>query len=91
MTWQVEALDQDQESEALATGRLLELPAEELLVSPPLEFWPKVIRRFAVPDDLEEILLTKLKRFAASLRRSRRSSHSTESPVGTKRPCDVRK
>ena len=33
-----------------------------LLASPPIELWPKVIRRLAVPEDLEEILLTKLER-----------------------------
>jgi hypothetical protein len=35
---------------------------KELLASPPIELWPKVIRRLAVPDDLEEMLLTKLER-----------------------------
>jgi hypothetical protein len=34
--------------------------SEDLLASPPIELWPKVIRRLAVPDDLEEMLLTKL-------------------------------
>jgi hypothetical protein len=36
--------------------------SEDVLASPPIELWPKVIRRLAVPDDLEEILLTKLER-----------------------------
>jgi hypothetical protein len=36
--------------------------SKDLLASPPIELWPKVIRRTAVPDDLEEILLTKLER-----------------------------
>jgi hypothetical protein len=34
--------------------------SRDLLASPPIELWPKVIRRLAVPDDLEEMLLTKL-------------------------------
>jgi hypothetical protein len=34
--------------------------SEGLLASPPIELWPKVIRRLAVPNDLEEILLKKL-------------------------------
>ena len=36
--------------------------SKDLLASPPLELWPKVIRRLAVPEDLEEILLVKLER-----------------------------
>ena len=36
--------------------------SKHLLASPPIELWPKVIRRLAVPDDLEEMLLTKLER-----------------------------
>jgi hypothetical protein len=36
--------------------------SKDLLASPPIELWPKVIRRLAVTDDLEEILLTKLER-----------------------------
>ena len=36
--------------------------SKDLLASPPIELWPKVIRRLAVPEDLEEILLTKLER-----------------------------
>src|SRR6516162_474261 len=36
--------------------------SEDLLASPPIELWPKVIRRLAVPEDLEEILLTMLER-----------------------------
>jgi len=34
--------------------------SRDLLASPPIELWPKVIRRLAVPDDLEDMLLTKL-------------------------------
>ena len=36
--------------------------SEDLLASPPIELWPKVIRRVVVPEDLEEILLTMLER-----------------------------
>jgi hypothetical protein len=36
--------------------------SKDLLASPPIELWPKVIRRLAVPEDLEEILLSKLER-----------------------------
>ena len=36
--------------------------SEDLLASPPIELWPKVIRRLVVPEDLEEILLTMLER-----------------------------
>jgi hypothetical protein len=36
--------------------------SEDLLASPPIELWPKVIRRLAVPEDLEQILLTMLER-----------------------------
>ena len=36
--------------------------SKDLLASPPIELWPKVIRRLAVPADLEEILLSKLER-----------------------------
>ena len=36
--------------------------SKDLLASPPIELWPKVIRRLAVPEDLEELLLTKLER-----------------------------
>jgi predicted nucleotidyltransferase len=34
--------------------------SKDQIASPPIELWPKIIRRLAVPDDLEEILLTKL-------------------------------
>jgi hypothetical protein len=34
--------------------------SQELIASPPLELWPKVIRRFSVPADVEETLLNKL-------------------------------
>ena len=36
--------------------------SKDLFASPPIELWPKVIRRLPVPEDLEEILLTKLER-----------------------------
>ena len=36
--------------------------SKDLLASPPIELWPKVIRRFTAPEDLEEILLIKLER-----------------------------
>ena len=36
--------------------------SKDVLASPTIELWPKVIRRIAVPDDLEEVLLTKLER-----------------------------
>ena len=36
--------------------------SKDVLASPPIELWPKVIRRLTVPDDLEEVLLTKLER-----------------------------
>jgi hypothetical protein len=34
--------------------------SQELIASPPLELWPKVIRRHSVPMDVEEILLNKV-------------------------------
>src|ERR1700745_2241404 len=33
---------------------------QELIASPPVELWPKVIRRLSVPADVEEVLLNKL-------------------------------
>ena len=36
--------------------------SKDLLASPPIELWPKVVRRIAAPEDLEEILLAKLER-----------------------------
>jgi hypothetical protein len=36
--------------------------SKDLIASPPVEVWPKVVRRLTVPADVEEILLTKLKR-----------------------------
>ena len=36
--------------------------SKELLVSPPVELWPNVIRRRTVPADVEELLLTELER-----------------------------
>jgi hypothetical protein len=34
--------------------------SQELIVSPPVELWPKVIRRLSMPADVEEALLSKL-------------------------------
>jgi predicted nucleotidyltransferase len=34
--------------------------SKDLLASPPVELWPKVVRPLTVPADVEEILLTKL-------------------------------
>jgi hypothetical protein len=34
--------------------------SQELIASPPVELWPKVIRRLSVPVDVEEALLNKL-------------------------------
>lgn len=34
--------------------------SKDLLASPPVELWPKVVRTLTVPADVEEILLTKL-------------------------------
>jgi hypothetical protein len=34
--------------------------SHELIASPPVELWPKVIRRLSVPADVEEALLNKL-------------------------------
>lgn len=34
--------------------------SQELIASPPIELWPKVIRRLSVPADVEEELLNKL-------------------------------
>lgn len=36
--------------------------AKELIISPPVDLWPNVIRRLVVPADVENILLTKLER-----------------------------
>jgi len=36
--------------------------ANDTVASPPVELWPKVVRRATVPADVEEILLTKLER-----------------------------
>jgi len=36
--------------------------SDDLLSSPPIELWPKIVRRLTVPADVEEILLTKLER-----------------------------
>ena len=33
---------------------------KDLLASPPVELWPKVVRSLSVPADVQEILLTKL-------------------------------
>ena len=34
--------------------------SRDLIGLPPVDLWPKVVRRIAVPEDVEEILLTKL-------------------------------
>jgi hypothetical protein len=34
----------------------------DVIASPPIELWPKVIRSLGVPEDLEQFLLTKLER-----------------------------
>jgi hypothetical protein len=36
--------------------------SQELISSPPVDLWPKVVRRVTVPPDVETILLTKLER-----------------------------
>jgi hypothetical protein len=36
--------------------------SKDLLASPPIELWPRVIRRLTVSEDLEDLLLTKLER-----------------------------
>jgi predicted nucleotidyltransferase len=36
--------------------------SKDLLTSPPIELWPKIVRNGTVPADVEEILLTKLER-----------------------------
>jgi hypothetical protein len=36
--------------------------SKDLLASPPVDLWPKVVRRLSVPTDVEEILLTDLER-----------------------------
>jgi hypothetical protein len=36
--------------------------SKDLLASPPIELWPKVVRNLTVPVDVEEILLTTLER-----------------------------
>jgi hypothetical protein len=35
---------------------------KDLIASPPVELWPKVVRTLTLPADVEEILLTKLER-----------------------------
>jgi hypothetical protein len=39
--------------------------SKDLLASPPIELWPKVVRTLTVPADVEKILLTKLEIDAA--------------------------
>ena len=34
--------------------------SHELIASPPVELWPKVVRRLSVPADVEEALLNNL-------------------------------
>jgi hypothetical protein len=36
--------------------------SKDPIASPPIELWPKIVRRLTVPADVEEILLTKLER-----------------------------
>jgi predicted nucleotidyltransferase len=36
--------------------------SQELISSPPVDLWPKVVRRVTLPPDVESILLTKLER-----------------------------
>ena len=36
--------------------------SKDIIASPPVELWPKVVRRLTVPADVEETLLTKLER-----------------------------
>ena len=36
--------------------------SKDLIASPPVDLWPKVVRRLTVPIDVEEILLTELER-----------------------------
>jgi len=36
--------------------------SKDLLASPPVDLWPKVVRRLSVPTDVEKILLTDLER-----------------------------
>ena len=36
--------------------------SNELLAAPPIDLWPKVVRRLAVPPDVEKLLLTELQR-----------------------------
>jgi hypothetical protein len=36
--------------------------SQELIASPPVDFWPKVVRRLTVPVDVENIVLTELER-----------------------------
>src|SRR5262249_20193652 len=36
--------------------------SQELITSPSVDLWPKVVRRVAVPADVENLLLTKLER-----------------------------
>jgi hypothetical protein len=36
--------------------------SKDVIASPPVDLWPKVVRRLTVPADVDEILLTKLER-----------------------------
>jgi hypothetical protein len=36
--------------------------SQELIVSPPVDLWPNVVRRLSVPADVENVLLTELER-----------------------------
>jgi predicted nucleotidyltransferase len=46
--------------------------SKDLLASPPVELWPKVVRSLTIPTDVEEILLTKLEQdqYRSTTRRS---------------------
>ena len=40
--------------------------SQELIALPPVDLWPKVIRRITIPADVENILLTELERHPAA-------------------------
>ena len=43
--------------------------APDLIVAPPVDLWPTVVRRISVPDDVEDVLLAGLQRRIRSARR----------------------
>jgi hypothetical protein len=49
--------------------------SKDLIASPPVELWPKVVRRLTVPADVEETLLTKLERDPQPATTQRSSPH----------------